>query len=318
MRYIFGIDIGATKSKILLLDKKGKIIYREKILTESFDRVDPIIERASRRIEEIIREKKIKKNSIELVGVGLAGQLDPQTGLVDNSPNLRWFGVQFGKRFEERLGIKIRLANDVNAAAWGEYVFGFKKRAKDIVAVFVGSGIGGGFVCNGTLVEGSTGTAAEIGHMIFKKDGLLCDCGHRGCFEVYGAGMPMEKRMREAVKKGKSPMVEEMVKGDLAKINTRTIATAARRGDKMAKAIWKDAEEALCVLCANLVSMLNPEVLVLGGGVIEGNPILVSTIRSFVKKEAVELSARNVKIVKSMLKGDAVALGAAALVELVS
>jgi len=318
MRFRIGVDIGATKTNILLITKEGKILSRKQILTESQGRVEPIIEKVSNIIEQLLDKHKINKRLIRRVGVGLAGQLDPKTGYVDNSPNLSWFGVQFGKKLEKRLRMKIRLANDVNAAAWGELLYGAGKGHRELVAVFVGSGIGGGIVCNGGLVEGATGTAGEIGHLIFRENGLLCDCGHRGCFEAYAGGMPMEKRMRKAVKAGKSPMVYEMVKGDLSKINTRTIAISAKRGDRVAKQIWQDAQLSLSVLCANLVSVFNPEVLVLGGGVIKGNPILASQICDYVLKHSVELSAKKVKIVRSKLGGNAIALGAAGLVELES
>jgi len=316
MRYRLGIDIGATKTKILLLNAQGKILEKRQILTQSFGAVEPIIERASKEIERILNKRKIKKSQLPLVGVGLAGQLDPKTGYVDNSPNLKWFGLQFGKKFEKRLGIKIRLANDVNAAAWGEFLYGAGRGCQDLVAVFVGSGIGGGIVANGKLVEGASGTAGEVGHLIFRENGLLCDCGHRGCHEAYAGGVPMENRMRKAVRQGKSPLVEKMVGGELSKINTRTIYLASQKGDRTAERIWKDAVMSLGVLCANLVSLLNPEVLVLGGGVIKGNPELVRIIRDFINQRAVVLSAQKVAVVKSQLMGDAVALGAAGLAEL--
>ena len=316
MRYRLGIDIGATKTKILLLNAQGKILEKRQILTQSFGAVEPIIERASKEIERILNKRKIKKSQLPLVGVGLAGQLDPKTGYVDNSPNLKWFGLQFGKKFEKRLGIKIRLANDVNAAAWGEFLYGAGRGCQDLVAVFVGSGIGGGIVANGKLVEGASGTAGEVGHLIFRENGLLCDCGHRGCHEAYAGGVPMENRMRKAVRQGKSSLVEKMVGGELSKINTRTIYLASQKGDRTAERIWKDAVMSLGVLCANLVSLLNPEVLVLGGGVIKGNPELVRIIRDFINQRAVELSAQKVAVVKSQLMGDAVALGAAGLAEL--
>jgi glucokinase len=278
--------------------------------------VEPIVERASQCVEGMLNKAGIKPGQLEGVGVGVAGQLDPITGYIDNSPNLRWFGVQFGRKFHQRIGMRVRIANDVNAAAWGEYRYGAGQGTRDLVAVFPGSGIGGGIVANGRLVEGATGTAGEIGHLIFREKGRRCDCGHYGCHEAYAGGMPMEERMRRAVCQGKSQMVKSMVKGDLSRINTRTIATAARRGDPVAGRIWEEARSSLGVLCANLVSLLNPDCLVLGGGVIEGNPSLVPFIRHYVRTHAVRLSAERVKIVTSRLKGDAVAMGAAALLEL--
>jgi len=217
---------------------------------------------------------------------------------------------------EQALGLKIRMANDVNAAAWGEYVYGSNRKCPNLAAVFVGSGIGGGFVVNGALVEGASGAAAEVGHAIFRENGLRCDCHRYGCHEAYAGGHPMEKRMRKLTRRGKSPLVARMVKGDLSRINTRTIADAAKKGDPVAGKIWNDAVMSLCVLCANLVSLLNPERLVLGGGVVEGNPMLLPAIRKFVGERAVALAAKDAEIILSQLKGDAIALGAAALVEI--
>jgi glucokinase len=316
MGYRLGIDIGATKTKLILLNPQGKIAVKEQIRTESIGSVAPIADRAGQALEQILTRAKLKRGRLQACGIGVAGQQDPKSGVIDDSPNLQWFGVQFKKPMEQALGLKIRMANDVNAAAWGEYWFGSKRTCPNLAAVFVGSGIGGGFVINGSLVEGASGTAAEVGHAIFRENGLRCDCGRFGCHEAYAGGVPMEKRMRKFARQGKAPLVAKMVQGDLARINTRTIADAAKRGDPAAGRIWKDVVLSLCVLCANLVSLLNPERLVLGGGVIEGNPSLVPTIRKFVDERAVALSAKKVEIIQSRLKGDAIALGAAALVEL--
>ena len=316
MGHRLGIDIGATKTKLILLDPKGKMLAKEQILTDSIGAVEPIAARAGAALEEILAKRRLKRSQLEGCGIGVAGQLDPETGVIDDSPNLQWFGVQFKKPMEQALGLRIRMANDVNAAAWGEYVYGSKRQCPNLAAVFAGSGIGGGFVINGALVEGASGTAAEVGHAIFRENGLRCDCHRLGCHEAYAGGHPMEKRMRKLARQGKSPIVLKMVKGDLARINTRTIADAAKKGDPVAGKIWKDAVMSLCVLCANLVSLLNPNRLVLGGGVVEGNPTLLPAIRKFVKERAVALSASKCEIIISELKGDAIALGAAALVEI--
>lgn len=313
MKYRVGIDIGATKTKILIMTLHGKVLKRKKIRTDSFHKVEPIIERASAKMEHMLHEAGIRRSQVEGVGIGVAGFLDPETGYIENSPNLRWYGVNFGRPFQKRLGMKVHMANDVNAAAWGEFCYGAGRKSRDMVAVFPGSGIGGGIIANGQLVEGAIGTAAELGHMTFRENGIKCDCGRRGCHEAYAGGMPMEKRMRRAVRRGKSPMVHRMVRGDFSKINTRTIADAAERGDPVAGRIWEDARHALGLLCSDIVTAMNPDTLVLGGGVIRGNPSLVPFIRRYVDEHSVGLSARNVNIVTSKLHGDAVAMGGAAL-----
>ncbi len=316
MKYRVGIDIGATKSKILLVTKHGRVLLRKKIPTESFHKPGPIIERASANMEKMLGKAGIRRSRLEGVGVGVAGFLDPRTGFIENSPNLKWSRVNFGKAFQRRIGLPVLLANDVNAAAWGEFCYGVGRKSRDMVAVFPGSGIGGGIIANGELVEGAVGTAGEVGHTIFRHKGLRCGCGQYGHHEAYAGGMNMENRMRRAVRRGRSPMVERMVKGDLSKINTRTIADAAGKSDPVAKKIWEDARSSLGVLCCDLVNIFNPDMLVLGGGVIRGNPSLVPFIRGFIKEHAVKLAADKVEIVTSRLHGDAVAMGGAALFDL--
>ncbi len=316
MKYRLGLDIGATKTNILLLDGKDKIKARSRIQTDSVGSPEPIVESLGLEIEKILDKKKVLKSKIDSLGVGLTGMLEPATGIVDNSPNLKWFNVQFRRPLEIRLGMDVYLSNDVNAAAWGEFTYGAGRKSRDMAAVFVGSGIGGGIVCNGRLVEGTSGTAGEVGHLVFRENGLKCDCGNRGCFEAYGGGVPMERRMRKAVKEGRSPMVSKMVAGNLDQVNTHTIFLAAQKGDRVAGAIWKDAEQALGLLCANLISMLNPDCLVLGGGVLEGTPELLDTVKQIAHSRSVQLSSQKVKLVSSTLGSDAVALGAAAIAEL--
>ena len=311
-----GIDVGATKTKIIMITKQGEIVARSKIMTDSDKVPGPIVERAAAAVEDLMRERRVKADQVEAVAVGICGFLNPRTGIIQNSPNLHWKNVPFKKLMEKRLGRTVYVANDVNAAAWGEFEYGAGRGAQDIIAIFAGSGIGGGIVCNGRLVEGGTGTAGEVGHLIFRENGLKCDCGQRGCFEAYGGGMPMERRMRNAAKQGKSPLTLKLAKGELSAINTRVIRLAAAAGDPVAKKIWEDAEASLGILCANLVSLLNPDRLVIGGGVVEGNPGLMKTIRETIKAQAVGLAADHNRVVKSECGDDAVAIGAAALVDL--
>lgn len=316
MKLRIGIDIGATKTKIIMLDPRGRIIARSKIKTDSDKVPQPIVERASAAVEELVRSKKKTMAQVEAVAVGICGFSNPRTGVIDISPNLHWHNVPFIKLLKNRIKKPVYMANDVNAAAWGEFRYGAGRGVENIVAIFIGSGIGGGIVSNGKLVEGGTGTGGEVGHMTFRAGGLKCDCGRLGCYESYGGGMPMERRMRRAVRRGLSPRALKIAKGDPARINTRVIRLAALAGDKTAAKIWREAEQALSYLCANLISLLNPDRLVIGGGVLEGNPGLLRTIRKSVDRYGVALSAQHVEVVKSELGDDAVAMGAAALVDL--
>ena len=311
-----GMDIGATKTKILMLTPKREIIARSKIPTDSDADPAPIVARAAAEIVNLLRKNNVKRPQVQAVAVGICGFQNPRTGLIDVSPNLHWYNVPFKSLLEKAIGCPVYMANDVNAAAWGEFVYGAGRGCTEMAAVFIGSGIGGGLVSHGLLVEGGTGTAGEVGHMIFRVNGLKCDCGKKGCFEAYGGGMPMERRMRKAAKSGLSPITLKLASNDLSKINTRIIRLAAKAGDRVAKTIWKDAEESLATLCANLVSLLNPDRLVIGGGVLEGNPGLLKTIQQGLNTRAVTLSTQHVSLLKSALGDDAVAMGAAALVDM--
>jgi glucokinase len=311
-----GMDIGATKTKILMLTPQGEIIARSKIPTDSDADPAPIVARAAAEISDLIAKNNFKRSQVQAVAVGICGFQNPRTGLIDLSPNLHWYNVPFKGLLEKATGFPVYMANDVNAAAWGEFMYGAGRGCSEMVAVFIGSGIGGGLVSHGLLVEGGTGTAGEVGHMVFRVNGLKCDCGKRGCFEAYGGGMPMERRMRRAARAGKSPLTMKLVKNDVSRINTRVIRLAAEAGDPVAMTIWRDAEEALATLCADLVSLLNPDRLVIGGGVLEGNPGLLKTIQRGLDTRAVALSTKHVALLKSALGDDAVAMGAAALVDM--
>jgi glucokinase len=311
-----GIDIGGTKTKILMISREGEVLARAKIMTESAHDPAPIVARAGEAVHELLRAHHVKPSQVEAVAVGIAGFSNPKTGYIDLSPNLHWCKVPFKAMMEERLGRTVYMANDVNAAAWGEYIYGAGRGCDDLVAVLVGSGIGGGIVSNSRLVEGATGTGAEVGHMTFRVGGRRCDCGKRGCFEAYGGGMPMEHRMRRLVEQGKSPRTLKLAGGEIKKINTKVIRLAAEAGDAVAGKVWAEAEQSLVTLGANLVSLLNPDRLVLGGGVLAGNPGLLATVAAGVRERAVSLSAEHVEVVRSQLGEDAVAMGAAALVDL--
>ncbi len=311
-----GIDVGGTKTKVLMISPEGKVLDMRKIVTESQNVAEPIVERASVEVEDLIKGNKLRASQVEAVAVGICGFSNPRTGIIDLSPNLHWHQVPFVAMMEKRLGRKVYMANDVSAAGWGEFVYGAGKGCENLVSVFAGSGIGGGIIANGRLVEGGTGTAGEIGHQTFRVNGLKCDCGQRGCYEAYGGGMPMERRMRRLAKAGKSPGTLKLAGGDVSKINTKVIRLAAAAGDAVAAKMWAEAEESLVTMCANVTSLLNPDRIVLGGGVVAGNPGLVKTVQAGVKARAVTLTGKHVKVVKSKLGDNAVAMGAAALVDL--
>jgi glucokinase len=232
------------------------------------------------------------------VGIACAGLVDASSRKLLFSPNLNWRNVPLPEIAEKVFGRPAQIENDVNAVALGEHKFGVGKGTKNLVALFVGTGIGGGIISDGQLIRGTHGISAEIGHMIFKVDGNLCSCGRRGCFETYAGGKYIVRNYHR-------------LGGDRSLTMPSEIYQAARKGDRLAKKVWRDALDALSVLCVNLTTALDTEVIVLGGGVIEHSPGLDREIARRVKSYYRGGWKYSPKIVKSTLGADAALLGAA-------
>ncbi len=235
-------------------------------------------------------------------GVASAGRIDKARRKIIYSPNHAWHNVPLARILAGRMGIPVAIENDVNAAALGEFHFGAGRGTRDMAAVFIGTGIGGGFILDGKLYTGSAGVAAEVGHMTFRPGGLLCGCDRRGCHEAYAGGVNIERRyVRALARAGKKKP---------ARVLATDVCRAARRGDAIAGRIWNEAEEALAVLAANVVSALNPSVLVIGGSIGLGAPGLVEAIRKGVARRAVESAAGTVRVCRAETGKNAGVLGA--------
>jgi len=248
------------------------------------------------------------------LGVGIAGQVSAEDGGVQFAPNLRWRNVPFRSRLESGLGIPIAVTNDVRAAAWGEKTFGAGRGVDDIVCVFVGTGVGGGIINGGRLVQGSANTAGELGHITIVADGRLCRCPNKGCLEAYAGGWAIGERAQEAVHRDNMagrPLLR--IAGSVDAINGVTVTEAFNDGDPLAKVIVEETGHYLAVGVTGIVNALNPSRLILGGGVVEGLPVLVDMVKTHVTKHALAASVQDLSIVKSELGGEAGVIGAAAL-----
>jgi len=232
------------------------------------------------------------------IGIACAGFVTGSGEIVVFSPNLNWRNVPLARIAEKILGRPARIENDVNAAALGEHKFGAGKGAKDLVALFVGTGIGGGIVSGGQLIRGANGFSAEIGHTIFKPGGLRCACGRRGCFETYAGGKYIVRNFHRS---GGSRSLKK----------PSEIYAADKKGDPIARQVWKDALEALSTLCINLAATLDTKVIVLGGGVIENCQGLDKEIKRRVDGYFTRSWKNRPRVVKSLLGADAALLGAA-------
>ena len=247
------------------------------------------------------------------LGVACAGQIDPLTGAVVYAPNLGWRDVPLGAQLREIFGIPVVVENDVRAAAWGEFVNGAGGRGESLVAIFVGTGVGSGTVIEGQLWRGAGNAAGEVGHTQVVVDGLPCRCGRHGCLEQYVSGSGFQRRLEATLQTGRASRLVEAYGGDTSRLTARDVYAAAQAQDALAHELWSDAVRFLTMATANYVTLLNPHVLVLGGGVIETVPALFDAVAEAVPPLTTLLAGRSLRIERARLGDLSGLVGAAAL-----
>jgi glucokinase len=264
-------------------------------------------------IQQLIRSLTSPADPLLAIGVACAGQIDPRTGAVIYAPNLDWHDVPLGAHLSTAFGVPVVVENDVRAAAWGEFVAGGGEPDDSLVAVFVGTGVGSGAVLGGRLWRGAGNAAGEVGHTQVVPDGLPCRCGRNGCLEQYVSGSGFQRRLAAAVADGRKSGLADAFGGRVVRLSARDVHAAAGAGDALARELWTDAVRYLTMGVANYVTLVNPRVLVLGGGVIETVPALFEAVAEAVPRLTTILAGRSLRIERARL-GDASGLvGAAAL-----
>ena len=312
---VVGVDMGGTKTLAAVVDADGNILSTAKIQTQAKKKTSIVIDRIAECIQEAIEESPVDTDAIGAIGIGAPGPLDPDTGVVIFAPNLGWKNVPLKTELETRVNIPTFVDNDVNVGTLGEHTFGAGRGVKDLVGIFVGTGIGGGIILNGKLYHGASKTAGEIGHIIVKAGGPKCGCGNRGCLEALASRTAMTKEFQKAIlKKGKKSILSNLTGGDLGLIRSGVLAKALHSKDKLTQKVFKNTTKYLGICIGSIVNFLNPEMIVLGGGVVEavGNKF-IKDIRKAAKKYALPDTLKNVEIVEAQLGDNAGVLGAAAL-----
>ena len=321
MTLAIGIDLGGTNIRAALVDTLPRSIVVPDLRAERKRKLpatdpDTVVSVIAEEVAAIVAEAP--EAAHVPVGIGIAGMLRGDTGIVDNSPNLGWRNVDFLGMLRARApGHRFELANDVNAITFGEYSYGAGRGARDILGVFVGTGIGGGIVSGGVLVKGASHIAGEIGHtkVVWDASARPCGCGLRGCIEAYLGGKNLARRAREEVGAGASPQTLAFA-GGLDGLHGGHIDQAARAGDPWAVAIWDEIALLFGAVLANAVTLLNPGRGIVGGSVVWGTPDLMR--RSLAQYERIVNvpSGAACIIVQSQLGDTAGILGTAALAAL--
>jgi glucokinase len=304
-----GVDAGGTKIKGLLVDVGiGEILDRRLVESPAED-----AEASAEAIVTVARELMAGRDGVRVLGVGAAGMVD-RAGVMRYAPNVAWRDFPLRQRVEQAVGLPTLVDNDANVAAWGEFRFGAGRDAADLLLVTVGTGIGGGIVSNGQLFRGSHGFAAEIGHVIVEPGGPLCGCGNLGCWEQVASGRAIGRLGRQAAAEHPESLIVEVAGGDPERITGVEVTLAAQRGDRVATRILAEVGRRLGEGIAGLVNVLDPEIVVVGGGAIEAGDLLLEPARrAFVDSVEAPEHRPHVPILAAALANDAGAVGAADL-----
>jgi glucokinase len=313
--YVVGVDLGGTKILSGLFDNSLECVGTAKVSTKAQRGVEAVIERIDRSVRDAVDEADLSLKQVAGLGIGAPGAVDFKTGTVIFAPNMEgWKDVPLKKELEKHLGVPVFVENDANIAVLGVQVAELKSKPQDVVGIFVGTGIGGGLIVRGELYSGFNHTAGEIGHMVVDVNGPKCGCGNKGCFEAVASRTAIFQRIKAGIKDGEKTLLTEMLGDGLEDLRSGDLRKAIRRGDKFVSKIVEQAAEYIGIGVANLVNVLGPEVVVLGGGVIEAlSDEMMSVITKTAKEHAMPGTIKGVEIVASKLGDSAGITGAAVL-----
>lgn len=307
-KYVVGVDLGGTKISCALSDLNGKIISQYTLPTLAQEGDTAVLTRINEAIDKVIVDSKVNNDEIRAIGIGSPGPLDSKKGMIISTPNLPFKNFKLVEPIKNKFGIDTYLDNDANAAAIGEYVFGAGKGTENMVFVTVSTGVGGGAIINGKIYRGNTNNALEIGHTTLVEDGPRCNCGNYGCTEALASGTAIAKRAKEAIE----TEVETSLR-NYEKVTSYEVFQEAKKGDKVASDILDKCLNYLGICVANIVATLDPEMVVIGGGVSKGGDIVFEKVREVVNKRCFDAMAASCKIVPAGLGTDAGVIGALAL-----
>lgn len=302
-----GLDVGGTKTAAARVAPDGSIVARATLPTPADDMaatLDTILEAA----------RAVLSPDVRAVGIAAAGLVESATGILRFAPNLAWRDAPLVEHLGGALGLPVVADNDNTAAAWGESRFGAGRGYRHMMLVGVGTGIGGGIVADGVLFRGANGFAADIGHIIVEPDGPLCGCGNRGCWEQVASGQAVTRAGRKAVRDGEQTLLRERVRGDPERVTGPMVTKAAQDGDAVSIAIIAEVGRRLGEGIGGLVNVLDPEVVVVGGGVANAGELLLTPAREAFRRTVEAVDHRpDVPLVNAQLGNDAGVVGAATL-----
>lgn len=310
-KYYFGIDIGGTFIKGAIVDDNGKIVVSHKVPTESAQGAERVVANIGTLADMLLSKSGMQKSDILGVGMGVPGTIDGNTGIVVYSNNLGWSELDLGKMVEDTIGLPVKMGNDANVAALGETKFGIGKNYNSTVMFTLGTGVGGGIIIDGKLIEGTRGAGAELGHSVIMAGGEPCTCGRRGCLEAYASATALIRDTKRAMEKNPASPMWEI--GSISNVTGKTAFDYYDK-DESAREVVDNYIRMLACGIVNVANELRPEAIILGGGVCAQGDNLIKPLERIVKEEIYAGDkGPELKIVIASLGNDAGCLGAAAL-----
>ncbi len=312
-KYSIGIDLGGTKVLIALVEREtGEVVCSVKKKTKKDKGPKNIIRKMVEGIAELLEESKTSLVDIESIGVGAAGQVDRENGILIAAPNLDCYDLNIKEKIQEYYNLPVYVGNDVEIAAIGELKFGAARGYNDIVCIFVGTGVGSSIVKEGKIIRGATGTAGEIGHMIVDLNGRPCACGAHGCLEAYASRSAIERRIEGALKKGRHSVILDYMESGKS-ITSSMIQESIERCDELVIQCVDEAAEYLSGGIASVINFINPQLVVLGGGLIEAVDYFYQKVIKKAKAKSLPVPATKIEFKKAALGDFSGVIGAAFL-----
>jgi glucokinase len=312
--HVGAVDLGGTKILAAVFDAEGQIVSRAKLPTGRDHTPAVVLDRIADCLREAARRAGVAPESLAAVGLGAPGPIDLASGTILLAPNLDWVDVPLRAELEARLGVAVEVGNDVRVAVLAEHGVGAARGARDVVAIWPGTGVGGGLILDDRLYTGSQAFAGEIGHITVKAGGPRCGCGGRGHLESLCSRTAIVKRVARAVRAGEKSVLTRKTGKDVTRAASGDLAWAHARGDKVVGKAVDEAARYLALGIASMANLLNPELVVLGGGVVEGlGERFVEQVRAYVAGMPLTSSTGSLRIVKSTLGDDAGITGGALL-----
>lgn len=317
--YLIGVDLGSFYLRIVVTDINGKIIYRSQSRTEMGAGRERVLEKAFLSVHQAIRESNIPRAAVKGIGIAHSGVIDSEAGVVLSYPRpgqmADWKNIPLREIFQDEFNVPCLLEDSVRTSTVAERRFGLAKDLDNFLYVDVGMGIGAGIFLDGKLYRGAGGRAGEFGHVTVDEDGVLCSCGNNGCLQTVASCAAIITSVQSAILQGIDSRIRELAEGNLDRISIELIGQAAEQDDSLAYRVLQKSATYIAVGLANLVNLLNPNVIIFGGALFRAVPqLLTDPLRRIIKQRSLEKSASEVRLEVSPLGSEASALGAARLI----